>query len=187
MSRIGREPIAIPEGVTISFVGNEVTVKGPKGTLTKKFNPHITFEEKDGKFYCKRPSDAIVRKRNHGTARSVINGMVEGVTKGFTKILVIKGVGYRAEMRGSDLVLHLGRSHEDVVKPIEGVKISINTKTLEINVEGIDKQLVGQQAAVIRALRKPECYHGKGIRYKDEVVTLRAPASAKKSAAGSAA
>ena len=113
--------------------------------------------------------------------------MVEGVTQGFTKILVIKGVGYRAERRGSDLVLHLGRSHEDVVKPIEGVKISINTKTLEINVEGIDKQLVGQQAAVIRALRKPECYHGKGIRYKDEVVTLRAPASAKKSAAGSAA
>lgn len=183
MSRIGREPITILEGVSISVNGNAVTVKGPKGELTKKFNPHLTYEEKDGVFHVYRPDDSIEMKMNHGTARALINDMVKGVKDGFTKILEIKGVGYRAEMRGKDLVLHVGHSHEDVIHPIEGVNISINTKSMEINVEGIDKQIVGQQAAVIRAVRKPECYHGKGIRYKGEVIALRQPASAKKSAA----
>ena len=170
MSRIGREPITIPAGVTITNQGGVITVKGPKGELTKKFHAHLGFEEKDGKFLVTRPNDSLELKMNHGTARALINDMV-------------KGVGYRAEMRGADLVLHVGHSHEDVVHPIDGVKISINTKTMEILVEGIDKQLVGQQAAVIRNVRKPECYHGKGIRYKGEVVTLRQPASAKKSGA----
>lgn len=182
MSRIGREPIVIPAGVTITTNGSVVTVKGPKGELTKKFHAHLNFEEKDGKFHVTRPNDTIELKMNHGTARALINDMVKGVTEGFTKSLEVKGVGYRCEMRGADLVLHVGHSHEDVVTPIEGVKISINTKAMEIIVEGIDKQLVGQQAAVIRNVRKPECYHGKGIRYKGEVVTLRQPASAKKSA-----
>ena len=183
MSRIGREPIAIPAGVTITVNGNVVTVKGPKGELSKKFNSHLSFEEKDGKFLVKRPGDTIEMKMNHGTARALINDMVKGVNEGFSKTLEIKGVGYRAEMRGVDLVLHVGHSHEDVVHPIEGAKISLNTKAMEILVEGIDIQVVGQQAAVIRDVRKPECYHGKGIRYKGEVVTLRQPASAKKSAA----
>lgn len=183
MSRIGREPITIPSGVTISVKDNVVTVKGPKGELSKKFNAHLNFEEKDGKFLVTRPDDSIVMKMNHGTARALINDMVKGVNEGFTKTLEVKGVGYRAEMRGTDLVLHVGHSHEDVVHPIDGVKISINTKTMEIVVEGIDKQVVGQQAAVIRDVRKPECYHGKGIRYKGEVIALRQPASAKKSAA----
>ncbi len=183
MSRIGREPIVIPAGVTISVNGNVVTVKGPKGELSKKFHSHLSFEESDGKFHVSRPNDTIEMKMNHGTARALINDMVKGVNEGFTKTLEIKGVGYRAEMRGADLVLHVGHSHEDVVHPIDGVKISINTKNMEILVEGIDKQVVGQQAAVIRNVRKPECYHGKGIRYKGEVITLRQPASAKKSAA----
>jgi large subunit ribosomal protein L6 len=180
-------PVVIPAGVTITANGNVVTVKGPKGELSQKFNQHITFETKDGKFLVKRPDDSIAMKMNHGTARAVINDMVAGVTNGFSKTLAIKGVGYRAEMRGEDLVLHIGHSHEDVVKAIAGIKIEINTKTMEITVSGIDKQLVGQVAANIRGIRKPECYHGKGIRYKDEVVVLRQPASAKKSAAGAAA
>lgn len=180
MSRIGREPIAIPSGVTVTVNGNLVSVKGPKGELSKKFNQHLTYEQKDGKLHVIRPNDTIEMKMNHGTARAIINNMVEGVSKGYTKSLEVKGVGYRAEMRGTDLVLHVGHSHEDVVHPIEGVKISINTKNMEILIEGIDKQLVGQQAAVIRNIRKPECYHGKGIRYKGEVITLRQAASAKK-------
>lgn len=183
MSRIGREPIAIPANVTITVNNGVVTVKGPKGELTKKFHAHLNFEQKDGKLHVTRPNDTLELKMNHGTARALINDMVKGVTDGFSKTLEIKGVGYRAEMRGADLVLHVGHSHEDVVHPIEGAKISLNTKNMEILVEGIDKQIVGQQAAIIRDVRKPECYHGKGIRYKGEVVTLRQPASAKKSAA----
>ncbi len=185
MSRIGRMPIAIPEGVTITVNNNVVTVKGPKGELTNKFNQHLGFETKDGHFHVTRPNDSIKMRMNHGTARALINDMVNGVTTGFTKTLEIKGVGYRGEMRGNDLVLHVGHSHEDVVHPIDGIAISI--KQAFITVTGIDKQKVGQMAAVIRHVRKPECYHGKGIRYQGEVVVLRQPASAKKSAVGAAA
>lgn len=182
MSRIGREPIKIPAGVTVTVNNGTVTVKGPKGELSKKFHAHLNFEVKDGVLTVTRPNDTLELKMNHGTARALINDMVKGVTDGFSKTLEVKGVGYRCEMRGTDLVLHVGHSHEDVIHPIDGVKVSINTKAMEIIVEGIDKQLVGQQAAVIRSVRKPECYHGKGIRYKGEVVVLRQPASAKKSA-----
>ncbi len=180
MSRIGRKPIVIPAGVKISVEGSKVTVKGPKGELSQTFNPHMTFEEKDNEFLVKRPNDSISMRMFHGTTRALIQTMVEGVTNGYTKVLEIKGVGYRGEMRGKDLVLHVGHSHEDVVHPIDGVEVSI--KQAEITVTGIDKQKVGQMAALIRAVRKPECYHGKGIRYKGEVITLRQPASAKKQA-----
>lgn len=180
MSRIGKKPIAIPSGVTITVESSKVTVKGPKGELSQVFNPHMTFEQKDGEFLVKRPNDSISMKMFHGTTRALIASMVEGVTNGFTKVLEIKGVGYRAEMRGQDLVLHVGHSHEDVVHPIEGVDVSV--KQSDITVTGIDKQKVGQMAALIRGMKKPECYHGKGIRYKDEVVVLRQPASAKKTA-----
>ena len=182
MSRIGREPITIPEGVSISVDGNTVTVKGKLGTLTKTFNQHLSFEEKDGKFTVVRPNDSIEMKMNHGTARALINDMCVGVSTGFKKVLEVKGVGYRCEMKGEDLVLYVGHSHPDVVKGVEGVKMSIDTKQMLVIVEGIDKQKVGQQAAVIREKKKPECYHGKGIRYQGEVVVLRQPASAKKSA-----
>ncbi|MFA6861041.1 MAG: 50S ribosomal protein L6 [Bacilli bacterium] len=185
MSRIGRKPVVIPAGVTITTNANVVTVKGPKGELKTKLDPHITYETKGTEFLVKRPDDSIKMKMNHGTARAIINDMVEGVTNGFTKELEIKGVGYRGEMRGTDLVLHVGHSHEDVVTPLTGVAISI--KQSVITVTGIDKQAVGQMAAMIRNVRKPECYHGKGIRYKNEVVVLRQPASAKKSAVGATA
>jgi large subunit ribosomal protein L6 len=180
-------PITIPQGVTVKVDGNVVTVKGPKGELKKSIEKSISFEEKDGKLYCKRPDDSIFCKMNHGTARAIVADMVKGVTEGFSKELLIKGVGYRAEMQGKDLVMHLGHTHPDIVKAVEGVEISVNTKEMSIKVEGIDKQLVGQVAATIRAKRKPECYHGKGVRYKGEVVVLRQPASAKKTAAGAAA
>lgn len=182
MSRIGREPIAIPEGVTISVDGCNVTVKGKLGTLTKSFHKGLSFEEKDGKFLVTRPNDSIEMRMNHGTARALINDMVKGVSEGFKKVLEVKGVGYRAEMKGNDLVLYVGHSHADVIPAMDGVKMTIDTKNLWIIVEGIDKQKVGQQAAVIRETKKPECYHGKGIRYQGEVVVLRQPASAKKSA-----
>lgn len=183
MSRIGREPIAIPEGVTVTLDGSKVTVKGKLGELTQTFNKHLGFEIKDGKLHVTRPNDSIALRMNHGTARAIINDMVKGVNEGFKKVLEIKGVGYRAEMKGTDLVLYVGHSHPDVIHAVEGVKVSIETKTMSIVVEGIDKQKVGQVAAVIRDVRKPECYHGKGIRYQGEVVVLRQPASAKKSAA----
>ncbi len=178
MSRIGRKPIVIPAGVTVSIDGNRVTVKGPKGELTNKFNPHMTYEIIGNELIVKRPDDSIVMKENHGTTRALLNNMIEGVANGFTKVLEIKGVGYRAEMRGSDLVLHVGHSHEDVIHPLEGVSMSV--KQAFITVTGIDKQVVGQQAALIRAVREPECYHGKGIRYQGENVVLRQAASAKK-------
>ncbi len=182
MSRIGREPVTIPENVTLTVDGNKITVKGPKGELTSKVNPHLSYDVKDGVLTVSRPDDSIAMKMIHGTTRANIHNMVVGVTEGYTKVLTIKGVGYRAEMRGKDLVLHVGHSHEDVIHAVEGVEISFDTKTLEVSVKGIDKQLVGQVAASIRAVRKPEVYHGKGIRYKDEVVVLRQAASAKKSA-----
>lgn len=182
MSRIGRKPITIPSGVTFTADNGKVTVKGPKGELTAKFNPHISYELKDGVLEVKREDDSIKNKMNHGTARAIIANMVEGVTNGYSKTLEIKGTGYRAELRGKDLVLFVGHSHEDVIHPLDGITISINK--LEITVSGIDKVLVGQMAALIRDVRKPEVYHGKGIRYKGEVISLRQPASAKKQSGG---
>ena len=182
MSRIGNKPITIPAGVEFSCTDGKVTVKGPKGELTNKFASHINYEIKDGVLTVTREDDSIKNKMNHGTARAIIANMIHGVTEGYSKTLEIKGTGYRAEMRGKDLVLFVGHSHEDVVSPLPGVDISINK--LEITVSGIDKQVVGQMAAVIRDVRKPEVYHGKGIRYKGETISLRQPASAKKSSGG---
>lgn len=181
MSRIGKKPIDIPAGVEVKVEGNTVTVKGPKGTLTQSFNAHMTIEQEDGKLIVKRPDDSIQNKMLHGTTRAIINNMVEGVTKGFEKTLVIQGVGYEAAMRGKDLVLKLGYANDVHVTPIEGVEVSC-PDNVTIVVKGIDAQKVGQQAAVIRALKKPEPYHGKGIRYKNEVVTLRVSKAKKKNA-----
>ncbi len=180
MSRIGRKPIALPAGVQITVNDGVVTVKGPKGELTREFNKHLNIEVNGNELLVTRPSDEY--KMIHGTTRALLNNMVEGVSNGFTKVLEIKGVGYRAEMRGNDLVLHVGHSHEDVVHPVAGVDVSV--KQSEITISGIDKQKVGQFAAVVRSYRKPECYHGKGIRYKNEVIALRQPASAKKQSGG---
>lgn len=181
MSRIGKMPVKLPAGVTATVNGETIEVKGPKGTLTQTFDRHMTVEVKDGEVIVTRPSDSVGMKMLHGTTRANIANMVKGVVDGYSKELEIKGVGYRCEMQGKNLVLHVGHSHADTFVPPEGVTVSC--KGLNIKVEGIDKQLVGQSAAQIRAFKKPEPYHGKGIRYKDEVIVLRTPSAKKKGAA----
>ena len=183
MSRVGKMPIELPSGVTLTVDDkNKVTVKGPKGELSQKVNKYIQVKQEGNIIHVTRPNDTIQMKMDHGTTRALIFNMVKGVSEGFTKTLVIKGVGYRAEMQGQDLVMQLGHTHPDIVKAVPGVQMSVNTKDMEVTVSGIDKQLVGQVAAVIREKRKPEVYHGKGVRYKDEYIALRQPSSAKKSA-----
>ncbi len=167
MSRIGHKVINIPAGTTVEINGNVVTVKGAKGTLTQTFSPLFTYEINGSELTVKRPNDEKQTKALHGTTRALINNMVVGVTEGFKKELVIVGIGYRAALRGSDLVLNVGYSHEVVIKPEEGVKITCPSIT-EVTVEGSDRQAVGQTAARIRAVREPEPYNGKGIMFKGE-------------------
>lgn len=186
MSRIGRKPVTIPAGVTITLDGTKVTVKGPKGTLERNIDKHLSVKIEGSELLVTRPDDSISMKMIHGTTRALIQNMVDGVSNGFSKDLEIRGVGYKCEMQGKNLVLHVGHSHADTIVPPEGVAISTG-KNMSIKVEGIDKELVGQVAANIRNVKKPEPYHGKGIRYKDEVVVIRQPSAKKKGAAGAAA
>ena len=181
MSRIGRMPVKLPAGVTATIEGSHIQIKGPKGSLEMDFDRHISVAQNEGEILVTRPDDSIRMKMLHGTTRALIANMVKGVTEGYFKELEVKGVGYRCEMQGEKLILHVGHSVEDVYLPPKGV--AVTTKGLTIRVEGIDKQLVGETAAQIRAFRKPEPYHGKGIRYKDEVIVLRTPSSKKKGAA----
>ena len=169
MSRIGNKAIAIPSGVEVTVNGSTVTTKGPKGTLTKTFQPIIGVEVKDNFIYVTRPNEEKFTKQLHGTTRALLNGMVEGVSQGFTKVLEIKGIGYRAQLKGTDIVLNIGYSHPVTIGAVEGVKFEVPSQT-EIIVSGIDKQNVGQIAAVIRSVREPEPYGGKGIMYKGERV-----------------
>jgi large subunit ribosomal protein L6 len=170
MSRIGKKPVVIPAGVTVTVDDNNVvTVTGPKGTLTEKFNKILTIKVEGNEVLVSRSDDEIVSRSLHGTTRANIHNMVVGVSEGFKKELEIVGIGYRAAMRGTDLVLNLGFSHEVVVKPLPGVKIT-TPDALKVVVEGFDKQAVGQQAAVIRSWREPEPYKGKGIKYKGETI-----------------
>lgn len=181
MSRIGRKPIAIPSGVTLNINGSTVEVKGPKGTLTRTFDPRITVEVKENEIHVTRPDDSITMKSLHGTTRALLHNMVVGVSEGFTKKLEIVGIGYRATLRGNLLVLNMGYSHEVVITPYEGVTITCPDNT-HVIVSGPDKERVGQQASEIRAVRKPEPYLGKGIKYADEVILRKEGkrASAKK-------
>lgn len=169
MSRIGNKIITVPAGVTVDFNGNHVTVKGPKGTLENTFNPAITYKVEGETITVIRPDDSITMKTIHGTTRALLHNMVVGVSEGFKKKLEIVGIGYRAAMRGENLVLNIGYSHEVVIVPDAGVKISAPSAT-EVIVEGADRQAVGQTAARIRAVRKPEPYKGKGIKYSDEFI-----------------
>lgn len=182
MSRIGKKPIDIPEGVEINVNGNTVTVKGPKGSLTQSFNAHLSYETKDKEFIVKRPDDEKQSKMIHGTTRALIHNMVVGVSKGFSKSLVIEGIGYAASMQGKNLVLRIGFANPITIVPMDGVEIACKDAN-NITVTGIDAQKVGQQAAVIRQVRKPEPYHGKGIRYSDEHVELRVSKAKKKESA----
>ena len=178
MSRIGKSPIAIPAGVTVTVgAENEVTVKGPLGTLTNKFNPNMTIECKDGVLTVARPNDEKENRAFHGLTRALINNMVVGVTKGYTKTLEIVGVGYRAEMQGTKINMNLGYSHPVVIEAIDGIKFAVTANQAGnnvISITGIDKQLVGQVAANIRAKRPPEPYKGKGVKYEGERIRRKA-------------
>lgn len=173
MSRIGRAPVAVPSGVTVTRDGDVVTVKGPKGTLAVEISRRITFTEEDGALVFERPTDAPKDRAQHGLARSLVANAIAGVVDGFTKSLEIQGVGFRCQMKGQNLELALGFSHPVVVEPPEGITIQAPDAT-HITVSGIDKQLVGQVAADIRAKRPPDSYHGKGVRYQGEYVRLKA-------------
>lgn len=170
MSRIGKLPVSIPGGVTITVdEGNLVTVKGPKGTLTQQLSPEMKIEQDAGILTVSRPSDAKQHRALHGLTRALLHNMVVGTTEGFAKNLEIVGVGYRAQLTGKSLTLNLGYSHPVIVDPPENITFECPTPN-KIVVKGIDKQAVGQIAADIRAKRSPEPYKGKGIRYEGEAV-----------------
>ncbi|CDA33557.1 50S ribosomal protein L6 [Firmicutes bacterium CAG:536] len=168
MSRIGNKLITIPAGVTVEVAdGNEVTVKGPKGTLTRTFSTMMDIQVADGVVTVKRPNDAKHTKQLHGTTRALINNMVVGVSEGYAKELELVGIGFRAAVKGNKLTMQVGYSHASELDIPEGLTVTCGSAT-DVKVEGIDKQLVGEFAADIRAVRKPEPYKGKGIRYKGE-------------------
>ena len=169
MSKIGRAPIAIPAGVTVNIADNTVTVKGPKGELSQGFIKPIEIRVEDGKILVTRPNDEKLTRSLHGLYRNLTFNMVRGVTEGFQKNLMVSGVGFKVTQSGKKLVLNVGYSHPVEFEQPDGVELSLVSPT-EIAVKGIDKVLVGQVAANIRAVRKPEPYHGYGIRYKDEVI-----------------
>jgi large subunit ribosomal protein L6 len=173
MSRIGKLPIAIPAGVEVKIDGNTISVKGPKGELTKELHPAMIVEQEDGAIVVKRPSDEKEHRSLHGLTRTLVANMVQGVTQGFSRNLEIVGVGYRASKQGSKLVLSLGYSHPIEVEPAPGIEIDVPTPT-RITVRGIDKELVGQTAANIRDFRRPEPYLGKGIRYEGDRIRRKA-------------
>lgn len=179
MSRIGRLPIPRPAGVEVSLGASRITVKGPKGELQLAINPAMTVEEQDGKILVARSSDERQHRALHGMTRALIANMVTGVTVGYKRELEIQGVGYVAEMRSGILNLKLGFTHLVVFTPPEGITITC-PKNVQIVIEGIDRQLVGEVAATIRGLRPPEPYKGKGIRYKGEYVEKKAGKSGKK-------
>ncbi len=173
MSRLGRQPVTVPTNVTISVdEANLVSVKGPKGELTRQFPRTISLDRDEGVINVTRPNDEGPQRALHGLSRSLLNNMVVGVTDGFTKTLEVQGVGYRAQMQGSNLQLALGFSHPVIVSPPEGITFAVEGP--RVNISGIDKERVGQVAANIRKLRPPEPYKGKGIRYSGERVRRKA-------------
>lgn len=167
MSRIGNKHIPLPEGVNVEILDHEVKVSGKKGNLEVKVPNGITVIKEDNVLICKRANDSVQMKENHGTTRALIHNAIVGVSEGYSKSLVIVGIGYRAAMRGSDIVLNVGYSHEIVLKVLDGVSVTCPSAT-EITVSGISKEKVGQMAALIRSVRKPEPYGGKGVMYKGE-------------------
>jgi len=189
MSRIGSMPIPVPSGVEVQIEGSAITVKGPKGTLTRSFHPDMIVKLEDGKILVERPSDDKTHRSLHGLTRALIANMVEGVTKGYQKVLQVYGTGYRAELVGNKLNLQVGYSHPVEIMPRPGIEFEVGQDVVQyesretripvITVRGIDKQVVGQQAAEVRAVRKPEPYKGRGIRYSTEVVRRKAGKSGK--------
>lgn len=178
MSRIGKQPIPIPSGVDVKIDGTTVTVKGPKGELTRTLSSLMSIKEEEGQILVERPDDSREARSMHGLTRTLISNMVVGVSEGFSKKLQLMGVGYRAQMKGSDLEMQLGYSHPVLVKAPEGITFSCPQQD-EIVVEGANKEVVGQVAADIRKWRKPEPYKGKGIRYEGEYVRRKLGKAAK--------
>lgn len=179
MSRIGKKPIEIPKGVTITKSGNVIKVKGPKGELENSFHSKISVDVKDSEVIVTRPDDTKENKSLHGLTRALLQNMVDGVVNAYTKTLDIVGVGYRAELKGKNLLLNIGYSHPIYFIPPDGVTLQTPAQT-QIVVTGIDKQLVGLVAAKIRGIRKPEPYKGKGIKYSDEQIQRKAGKTAGK-------
>ncbi|MCB6610065.1 MULTISPECIES: 50S ribosomal protein L6 [Clostridia] len=180
MSRIGRMPIAIPAGVTVTIAENNlVTVKGPKGTLERELPVEMTIKEEDGQIIVTRPSDLKKMKSLHGLTRTLISNMVHGVTEGYEKVLEVNGVGYRAAKQGKKLVLSLGYSHPVEMEDPDGIETILEGQN-KITVKGISKEKVGQYAAEIRDKRRPEPYKGKGIKYADEVIRRKVGKTGKK-------
>ena len=172
MSRVGRRPITLPPGVSVSVESGEVTVKGPGGELHRSFNPDMSIAQHNDSLIVSRPSDSKMHRSLHGLTRTLLANMVEGVSKGFEKDLEIVGVGYRAEKAGDSLVIRVGYSHPVTVSPLAGVSLAVEGAN-RIKVTGISKELVGEMAAKIRAVRPPDRYKGKGIRYARELVRLK--------------
>jgi large subunit ribosomal protein L6 len=168
MSRIGKIPVKVPQGVKVSFANNLMTVEGPKGKLTQSYHPIITFEDKGSEIIVSRPNDEKQTKSYHGLYRNLLNNMVAGVSTGFSRTLLITGVGYKAEVKGNILILSLGYSSDIFIGIPEG--ITITAESSKVTVSGIDKQRVGELASQIRKLRPPEPYKGKGIRYENEKI-----------------
>jgi large subunit ribosomal protein L6 len=173
MSRIGKKPVAVPKGVTVTLSGNSVSVKGPKGELARTFHPEMTLAMEGDNVTVSRPSDETRHKALHGLSRTLLANMVEGVTKGYNKTLEIQGVGYKAETKPFGLQLSLGFSHPVQYKAPAGIKFAVENNTV-VKIEGADKEMVGQVAAELRNMRPPEPYKGKGIRYQGEQVRRKA-------------
>lgn len=174
MSRIGRAPVIIPKGVDVNIQGSTVSVKGPKGELTRTFTPDVEIALEDGNIVVRRPSDEAYHRAMHGMTRALINNMVVGVSTGFAKTLEVNGVGYRAELNGKNLILYVGYSHPVTIEPPSGISFDVDVRTRQIKVLGTNKEAVGQVAANIRMVRPPEPYKGKGIKYLDEKIRRKA-------------
>jgi large subunit ribosomal protein L6 len=174
VSRIGQLPIVVPAGVDVKIKGTHVRVKGPKGELQHTFPADMAISLEDGEVVVKRPSDERTHRAFHGMTRALINNMVLGVSTGFSKVLEINGVGYRAELEGNNLILNVGFSHPVKVEPPEGIEFEVDARTRQIVIKGYDKQVVGHVAADIRKVRPPEPYKGKGIKYLDERIRRKA-------------
>lgn len=174
MSRIGRKPVVVPPNVEVKIQGTTVFVKGPKGKLEYTFPSTVSISLENGAVQVGRFSDNGPERSLHGTVRAVISNMITGVSTGFQRLLEVNGVGYRAEVKGKDLVLYVGYSHPVTIEPPEGISFDVDLKTRQIKVLGFDKQQVGQIAANIREVRPPEPYQGKGIKYMEETIRRKA-------------
>ena len=179
MSRIGKMPITVPAGVTVTIDNNYVTVKGPKGELARQISKNMKLTMDNGVITVERPNDEKENRSLHGLSRTLINNMIIGVTQGFSKTLEINGVGYRAAMQGSAINLALGYSHPIIIEPPKGITITVEANT-KITVKGSNKQKVGDVAALIRSKRKPEVYKGKGVKYEGEYIRRKAGKAGKK-------